>query len=133
MQLHGSVTELPQAMAWLEEQLEALGVHGRAAYGLTVSVDEALTNIVTHGLAPMPASQREVEIECAPQAGRVVVRIRDNGPAFDPTHHAPAELARDLDEAGIGGHGVRLMRHFLSELRYERRDGWNVLTLVSGE
>jgi serine/threonine-protein kinase RsbW len=126
--------ELPQAVAWLEERLESLGLQGRAAYGLTVSVDEALTNVMTHGLQSLPASQRRAEVSCVRRGdGRVVVQIRDNGEAFDPTQHAPVELSADIDEAGIGGHGVRLMKHFVSELRYERQDGWNVLTLVSGE
>jgi serine/threonine-protein kinase RsbW len=126
--------ELPQTMAWLEQRLESLGLQGRAAYGLTVSVDEALTNVMTHGLDALPASQRRAEVRCAQRNdGRVVVQIRDNGAPFDPTQHAPVELSVDIDEAGIGGHGVRLMKHFVSELTYERQDGWNVLTLVSGE
>lgn len=62
-----------------------------------------------------------------------MVQILDNGPAFDPTQHAPADLADDMGEARIGGHGVRLMMHFLSELSYERQGEWNILTLVSGK
>ena len=133
LQLSGSASELPAAMAWLEGQLEERGLQGRAAYGLAVSADEALTNVMTHGLQSVEPSQRRVEICCAARDGRVTVQIRDNGPAFDPTAHAPVALARDIDEAAIGGHGVRLMKHFLSGITYERQDGWNVLTLVSGE
>ena len=127
------VGELPAAMAWLEGQLETLGLHGHPAFGLAVSVDEAVTNVMTHGSKGSGAPQLQVDIQCAPRDGRVVVQIRDNGPAYDPTAHAPAELPQDIEQARIGGHGIRLMRHFVSELRYERQGGWNVLTLVSGE
>jgi serine/threonine-protein kinase RsbW len=127
-----SADDLPLAMAWLEGRLQALGLQGRAAYGMTLSVDEALTNVMTHGLKDVEPSKRQAEVHCASQDGRVVVRIRDNGPAFDPTAHVEADLPQDIEHAGIGGHGVRLIRHYVSDLRYRRHDGWNELTLVSG-
>jgi serine/threonine-protein kinase RsbW len=127
-------------MAWLEGQLEALDMPTRAAYGLTLSVDEALVNVMTHGFdnpasgqTTLEAGQRQIQLHCTPRDGHVMVQIHDNGPPFDPTLHAPADLADDIDETRIGGHGVRLMRHFLSELSYERQGEWNVLTLVSGK
>lgn len=39
-------------------------------------------------------------------------------------------LAATLDDAEIGGHGVRLMQHYLHDLRYTRDGDRNRLTLV---
>ena len=58
--------------------------------------------------------------------------VMDNGVPFDPTARQPRELDASLDDARIGGHGLRLMRHYLRDIRYERTDGWNRLTLVAG-
>jgi len=39
-------------------------------------------------------------------------------------------LAATLDDAEIGGHGVRLMQHYLHDLRYLRHGDENRLTLI---
>ncbi|KDC05323.1 histidine kinase-like ATPase domain protein [Bordetella bronchiseptica E012] len=61
----------------------------------------------------------------------VSLHIADNGAAYDPTQALSPPLARSLDDAQPGGHGLRLMRHFMHALSYQRRDGWNHLTLTS--
>ena len=49
--------------------------------------------------------------------------------AFDPTAQASPDLAASLDEAQVGGHGLRLMRHYLHQMLYRREALRNVLLL----
>ncbi len=60
----------------------------------------------------------------------VMVVIEDSGRAFDPTQVPPPPKPRSIEEARIGALGIHLMRSFASEMRYERRDGRNRLTLT---
>ena len=55
--------------------------------------------------------------------------IEDNGAVFDPTAQASPALAPSLDEAQVGGHGLRLMRHYLRALHYQRQNERNTLVL----
>jgi len=58
----------------------------------------------------------------------VTIELRDRGPAFDPTQHH--RVAPRSQEEQTGGWGIQLVRHYLDEIRYERRDGENVLQLT---
>lgn len=72
-----------------------------------------------------------VRLRLVQQDARITLSIEDNGTAFDPTAAAPRSLDTKIETAQIGGHGLRLMMHYLEDLRYERRDGWNRLELVA--
>src|SRR5690606_16011225 len=96
----------------------------RLALALTLSTDEALTNVLLYAFAgrePAAAPPR-IRLECERLADGVRVTLVDNGVAFDPTTIAEPEAMTSVEEASIGGHGLQLMRHYLRSLRYARVD-----------
>jgi serine/threonine-protein kinase RsbW len=131
------------AMQWLEDIADREAWPARSRFALTLSMDEALTNVLSYAFGTDVPSA-DVPGADAPGAGApavvlayrrhgndLCVEIADNGRAYDPTAWSPAPLAHSLEEATPGGQGVRLMRHYLKDLRYRRDDGWNRLTLVA--
>lgn len=120
---------LSSALAWLEGLAERDGWPVRTLFALTLCADEALTNVLDYASAPTDGAALEVRLECARTADSVWLRITDNGAVFDPTAQASPELAPSLDEARVGGHGLRLMRHYLRALHYQRDGDRNVLLL----
>jgi len=122
-----------RALEWLEATGRRARWPARTLYKLRLSLDETLTNIVMYGYtgAPMGAPEPRVALRLRQEAGRLVLDILDNGRAFDPTAQKPRELDASLDEARIGGHGLRLMLHYLESIHYEREGDWNRLRLVA--
>ncbi|MBV7485181.1 ATP-binding protein [Bordetella sp. BOR01] len=119
------------ATQWLERIAERDGWPAKMNFGLTLSLDEALTNIVSYAFAaPSAAHAPAVRLSCHREGNRVQLELADNGRPYDPTSAAPPPLAADLDQAEIGGHGLRLMHHYLDDLRYARDGDWNRLTLI---
>ena len=124
--------ELPavsQAIQWLENIAVRDGWPARITFGLTLCLDEALTNAISYAFEP-PVTEPALRVTYGKEADRIVVGLHDNGRAYDPTADEPPALATCLDEARIGGHGLRLMRHYLDDFTYCRTAGWNCLTLV---
>ena len=122
------------ALAWLDTVGRQAGWAERDLFKLRLSLDETLTNITLYsheGRAP-ESGPPEVRLRVTHDDGIVTLEIQDNGVEFDPTARASRELDDSLEEALVGGHGLRLMRHYLDDIRYERRDGWNCLSLVAG-
>ncbi|MBA4791026.1 MAG: ATP-binding protein [Rhizobiales bacterium] len=126
------VDEIAKVSIWMAELEESDAWPGPLRFGLELSVEEALANVITHAFEEQ-AGDPLIRVEYfRPSPESVGIRILDNGPPFDPTEVRAPDLAENVESARIGGHGVRLMRHFLSHIGYARRDGLNELTLVAG-
>ncbi|MGB3290193.1 MAG: ATP-binding protein [Burkholderiaceae bacterium] len=124
---------IPQALAWLESVAEAERWPTRLAFQLALCLDEALSNVVMYGFDPKKGGPAQPRISLAVLRNNrsVAIDIVDNGIPFDPTQRTPAELAATLDETRIGGHGIRLMRHYLQSIDYHHDEGKNHLRLTA--
>lgn len=122
---------VPLALQWLESLAEQQDWAPRTTFGLTLSLDEALTNVVSYAFDPPGTTAAPaIHLACRTDDARIELELRDNGRPYDPTAGDPPPLVACLDEAEVGGHGVRLMRHYLDSLAYRRDNDWNCLTLV---
>lgn len=124
---------VPKALAWLESIAEAERWPTRLTFQLSLCLDEALSNVVMHGFDPKEDKPAQPQISLVLLQGNqsVAIDIVDNGVPFDPTQRTPAELSATLDEARIGGHGLRLMRHYLQSIEYHRDNDKNHLRLTA--
>jgi Anti-sigma regulatory factor (Ser/Thr protein kinase) len=124
---------VPKALEWLDATGRQAGWPPRTLFKLRLCLDETLTNITlySHAGAPPDGDPPLVELVIRQHEETLILEICDNGVPFDPTAQTPRDLDTSLDDARIGGHGLRLMHHYLDDLTYERRDGWNCLSLVA--
>jgi len=120
---------VPQALQWLENIALRESWPAREVFGLSLCLDEALTNVIAYAFDP-PVAEPAIHVACQISDNRIELALRDNGRAYDPTAGEPPPLASTLDDASIGGHGVRLMRHYLHDMTYRREAGWNRLSMV---
>lgn len=116
------------ALAWIKALGQRQGWPGQALMVLGLCADEALSNIAAHACTP-EGQAASMWLCCGATAGGLALRIEDDGAAFDPTAQASPDLALSLDEARPGGHGLRLMRHYLRRLVYRRAGARNVLLM----
>lgn len=120
------------ALEWFEAASQQADWPARTVFKLRLSLDETLTNIAMYAFADAPPGfEPRVKLRLRQGSQRAVLDILDNGVAFDPTAQTPRELDTSLDDAQIGGHGLRLMLHYLESIRYERVGDWNQLELVA--
>lgn len=121
-----------QALEWLEAVGQEQQWPARSLFKLKLCLDETLTNVAMHGFTGyQPEAGPKVRLRLQQNEHRLALEVWDNGVPFDPTAQTPRDLDTTLDEAQIGGHGLRLLQHYLEDIRYERRDGWNRLTLIA--
>ena len=60
----------------------------------------------------------------------ISVTLEDEGVPFDPLAHEDPDVTLSVDERGIGGLGIFLVRRTMDEMRYEYGDGRNKLTIT---
>ena len=86
-----------------------------------LAVDEAFANIVHHSQAT------QVTFACTRQDDTFEVTLDDNGIPFNPLETPRAEKA--FEDLEFGGMGIGLILSVADDVRYERKDGHNLLTL----
>ena len=116
------------------EQFESIclehGVPMGIVFKFQLALDELLTNVVSYAFEP-DSKDPVIKVMLHLTDKRISADIKDNGRAFNPLHDAAdPDLELSAEERGIGGLGIHLTKTFVDELKYERRDGWNHLSLV---
>jgi serine/threonine-protein kinase RsbW len=126
LRLEPLLSEIPRLIEWIEARCAAAGVAGDIGMKLALALEEAVANVIRHGLQGTPTPDRiavRLEIGCAMVAAEVV----DNGRPFDPIGAPPPDLSLPLSERQPGGLGIHLMRQLMDGVDYRRSGDSNIL------
>ena len=126
--LSNELASVGRASDWLRTLGDEAGLAPDDVYRLDLCAAELLTNIVSYAYDDRRAHR--IELEVAVNGHDVTLEIVDDGRAFDPVAHPLPRAATSLAEARLGGLGLRFVREFADEFRYERRGPENVASLV---
>ncbi len=103
-------------------------IDDRICYDLKLAVDEACTNIITHGYAGMNPGSIILSLEMAPN--KVVVTITDFGHPFEPGETSAPDVAAGLEDLPMGGFGLFFIYQTMDEINYETTEDGNHLTFI---
>ncbi len=115
---------------WVDKVVATLALEANAEYALRLCVEEAVANVVMHGVPAGSADAGTVALRLRADAEALCIAIEDHCAAFDPLHVAPPEHPSTLAEAHEGGLGIHLMRQYARSIDYARREGTNQLTVT---
>lgn len=121
-------SELRRVSEWVRAFARERRLERQFARGLELAVNEALTNIMSY--AYRDGGPHDIVVELHAQADRIRVEVEDDGVPFNPLAVPAQEPEEDLEKSRPTGRGITLMRGFMDQLQYARRDGKNVLTMV---
>jgi anti-sigma regulatory factor (Ser/Thr protein kinase) len=97
-------------------------------HAFQLSVDEACTNVIEHAYAYN--TQGQITVTCSLIDDKFTVTIEDSGAPFDPTTMPDPDINQGLDERRAGGLGIYFMKKLMDEVKYNRVDDKNLLTLT---
>ena len=89
--------------------------------------DELVTNVVRYAWADNAG--RSLTLRVARSRSDVAITVEDDGRPFDPRKAPIASAPQSLEEAVPGGRGLMLVRSIAPDVRYERSDGVNRVTI----
>ncbi len=103
-------------------------VEAQTVYDLKLAVDEACTNVITHGYAGMNPGSIILSIEVGPE--RVELTLTDFGHPFEPSEPPAPDVEAGLDDRPMGGFGLYFIYQTMDEISYETLHDSNRLTFV---
>jgi serine/threonine-protein kinase RsbW len=113
--------------AFLEQELEQLGLPQAHRWKIELVLEELLTNIIRYAY---PRGPGEVEVSCCLEEHlRFCLSLKDWGRGFNPLEAGPPNLDPDLDQRPLGGLGVYLARQVANKIEYHYEAGANQVTL----
>ncbi len=113
----------------LEEVAMQHGVPMGIVFKFQLALDELLTNVVSYAFDE--PSDAVITVVLRFSDAQVTAVIEDNGRPFNPLRDAPLpDLDLSAEDRSVGGLGIHLTKAFVDTLDYERKDGWNRLSLV---
>ena len=118
LEMSGTTTPetLEAIQAFVLEGCRRAGADEAAAFDLRLAVDEACTNVATHGYAGRGPGPIGVVFES--DGTRMRVTITDRGVAFRPERVEAPDLAAEAEERPLGGLGWHLIRQVTDEIAY---------------
>lgn len=116
---------LPEAMAFLEEQLDKLNVDTKKKMQISIAVEELFVNIANYSYA---AEDGEVEIQIDKDAV-LIISLIDSGQPFNPLERKDPDVNAPLEERDIGGLGIYMAKQNADKIEYEYKDGKNIVRI----
>lgn len=126
--LKNSLSELDALCDHLGQFCQSCGVPKRQTFEINLALDELFTNIISHGFPD--EDEHQVQVTCAKEEGLLKITIEDDGIPFNPMDAPHPNLKCAFKDREIGGLGIHLIRSYMDQIEYNRKNGKNVHILT---
>lgn len=100
----------------------------QTCYDLKLAVEEACTNVITHGYAGMNPGSIVLALEF--DSERVLVTLTDFGHPFEPYEPAAPDVEASLEDGLSHGFGLYFIYQTMDHIAYKTAEDGNHLTFV---
>ena len=135
MHKHGQITRAAEAKSlevfrkFIEYECRGYsGMDEGLIYDLKLAMDEACTNIITHGYAEMNPGSIMVELNLLPN--QAAISITDFGHPFEPSEAPRPDVEASLDGQPTGGFGLFIIYQTMDKVHYSVDECGNHLVLT---
>lgn len=115
-----ALADLDAVVVLVADACKRVGASAEQAADLRLAVEEVFVNIVRHGYA---GDSGPITVEVDATRERIVVRLIDQAPAFDPVDVAASDIGASLEARSVGGLGWHLVRQVMDDVRREPASG----------
>lgn len=115
--------------ALIDEELEAVDCPMATQIAIDVAVEEMFVNIASYAYGDKigPAT---VQISIHENPTSAEITLIDSGKQYDPLAKPDPDVTLDAKDRKKGGLGIFMVKNSMDDMKYEYKDGKNVLTLM---
>lgn len=121
------IQELNSVIEFTEQELEGLDCPMKAQMQITIAVEEIFVNIANYAYGG-EKGQAILEIEKSEDGG-VILCFKDQGRPFNPLEKPDPDISLGVEERGIGGLGILMVKKTMDRVEYTYENGQNILRL----
>jgi len=120
---------LDTVMEFVDSRLEAVGCSVKSQMQIDIAVEEIFVNIAKYAYHP-DKGRAVVRVEVSGDPVQVRITFIDHGKPYDPLAKDDPDVTLSAEERPIGGLGIFMAKRSVDDIKYEYKNGSNILTLV---
>lgn len=125
--LANEISEISKLNGFIEDLGNEFSLTPDVVFNLNLVLEEAVVNVINYAY---PKEEHQfIYLSARLHEGSIILVLTDTGKEFDPTLAPEADVTLGAEDRQIGGLGIFLIRQIMNEVKYERIEGKNVLTL----
>ena len=125
--IEASTDKLVEVIAFVDTQLENFECSMKTQMQIDIAVEEIFVNIAHYAYNPA-VGKATIRIEVTD--GIVSLTFIDNGIPYDPLAKEDPDITLSAEERQIGGLGIFMVKKSMDDMRYEYKEGHNILTIT---
>lgn len=119
---------LDKVLDFVKARLDVSGCPQRLRMQIDLAIEEIFVNIACYAYkANKGKAWIRAEVKGEPKT--LYVTLRDRGVPYDPLKKEDPDITLSAEERGIGGLGIFLTKKMMDDVKYEYKNGQNILTL----
>lgn len=120
---------LAEVTAFVRQVLGSYGWDAEEVFQMELAVEEIFVNICRYAYG-QERGTAELVLEQTKEKEGALVRIMDQGIPYDPLDRQDPDISLGVQEREPGGLGIFFVKQLMDEVRYERKEDKNQLTLI---
>ncbi|MDP7035890.1 MAG: ATP-binding protein [Planctomycetota bacterium] len=118
IEIEPKTVELVLARSFVRECLETLDIAPSIVSLIILATDEALSNIICHGLTD-PNTPSTLQVEVRATLDKIQIYIHDRGIPFDSSDFQSHDLSEHIREGRRSGLGLHLIHLACDDIEYQ--------------
>ena len=119
---------LLKVQSFIDEQLEDAGCPMLTQIAIDVAVEELFVNIASYAY-DQEIGVAVVQVEMLDDPLSVKITFIDNGKQYNPLAKPDPDITLAAKERKKGGLGIYMVKNSMDDMRYEYKEGKNILTI----
>ena len=125
--LPAKLENLGKLHKFVRDQVMVTDFSKKDANQILIAAEEGIINILNYAY---PDSEGEITIICEDTEKSFTITLKDQGIPFDPLSLPDPDVDLPIEDRKIGGLGIFMIKQIMDEVKYKRKDDWNIFTLI---
>lgn len=123
-----TIENIEKVTEFVNKELERFNCPPKAKAEIDIVIDELFSNIANYAYNPeVGEATVKVEVEDNPQV--VKLTFMDKGIPYNPLAKEDPNTKLSIEERGVGGLGIFMVKKSMDSIDYEYKDGHNILKI----
>lgn len=126
--LSAIVSNVEKVTSLINEELERVGCPISIQSQIDIAIDELFSNIANYAYNPN-IGDATIKYDVTSDGHSATIVFVDSGKPYNPLKKDDPNVKADINDRGIGGLGIFMVKKSMDDITYEYKDNKNILTI----